>query len=90
MSILLAPNQVWTYSHTKRSIRISKGIVRCANPSCVSVKAGYARRGRDGNAALNILLRGETEVSSANRQVLDVNNRHKRAKVPVPTHDEKL
>lgn len=32
------------------------GSVRCHNPLCPAVKAGYATRGRDGNAGIGILL----------------------------------
>jgi len=49
------------------------GAIRCINPDCVSVKAGYGTRSRDANAATNIAIAGTSEAMGARLQPF---NRH--------------
>jgi hypothetical protein len=44
------------------------GAVQCVNPDCISFKQGYADRGRDTNAAVNIALSGYVQLTSDDRK----------------------
>ncbi|KAI8347574.1 hypothetical protein B0O80DRAFT_371519, partial [Mortierella sp. GBAus27b] len=43
------------------------GAVRCINPDCISVKAGYSVKPRDTNAAMNIALAGASQLLTSSR-----------------------
>ncbi|KAK3808983.1 MAG: hypothetical protein J3R72DRAFT_505748 [Linnemannia gamsii] len=66
------------------------GAVQCDNPDCESVRTGYARRGRDSNACVNIALAGFTTVLSDDRQPLPPYRRSTRPKGATPSESQSL
>ncbi|KAG9071055.1 hypothetical protein KI688_008598 [Linnemannia hyalina] len=66
------------------------GAVQCENPNCESVRAGYARRGRDSNACVNIALAGFTTIMSDNRQPLPPYRRSTRPEGATPSEPQSL
>ncbi|KAG9067605.1 hypothetical protein KI688_012390 [Linnemannia hyalina] len=66
------------------------GAVQCENPNCESVRAGYARRGRDSNACVNIALAGFTTIMSDNRQRLPPYRRSTRPEGATPSEPQSL
>ncbi|GJJ74279.1 hypothetical protein EMPS_06637 [Entomortierella parvispora] len=52
-----------------RLVRVH-GAIQCTNPDCPSFKVGYADRGRDTNAAVNIALAGYVCLTSSDHKTL--------------------
>lgn len=50
-----------------KAVRVN-GTVECTDPDCISYKAGYCIRGRDANAALNIVIAGYSQLVSSTRE----------------------
>ncbi|KAG0050544.1 hypothetical protein BGZ83_004667 [Gryganskiella cystojenkinii] len=73
-------------ARTDKGVRSVKGVIQCKNPKCLSFKLGYSKRARDTNAAFNIMLRGEIQVSSEDRKIPDAFARRRRAELPIIHH----
>ncbi|KAG0041135.1 hypothetical protein BGZ83_002301, partial [Gryganskiella cystojenkinii] len=76
-----------------KGLKSVHGCVQCTYSRCLSFKLGYCKRGRDMNAAFNILIRGWSQLNSETRQVLDAFAKNRRSPVPNPyvrQYDEEM